>query len=224
MRSSAQRYNEDGENGKYRENIDLKPKKIVMPNIVLFGLPGSGKGVQAQLLVKRYNLVSISPGNIFREEIQKSSPLGKQIKQTIEQGNLLPDTVVAATVQQTIEKMEGKAHGFLFDGYPRSLKQTQLLHDQLAKKGEELDLCICLEVNPEEVVERLKTRKVIAKRLDDEMDSVHNRILLYKSYSLEILTYYRKKGKLVRIDGKGRVEKVNEAINQAIDHYLTAKN
>ncbi|MGB0356629.1 MAG: adenylate kinase family protein [Cytophagales bacterium] len=192
-------------------------------NIVIFGLPGSGKDVQGNLLTKQHNLTVISPGEIFRQEIKANSPLGKKIKTIINSGGLLPDSTVAETVQKKIEKQKNETC-FLFNGYPRTLQQAKLLHRQLANQGKQVDLCIYLKVSPEEVMERLQGRKIIKKRLDDDDSIVKRRILLYKSYCSEIIRYYDEQKKLVHINGKKSIEEVNKDINQAISEYLTKKN
>ncbi len=116
-----------------------------MLNIVLFGPPGAGKGTQSQFLREKYNLTYISTGEILREEIAAESELGLQVKEIISQGNLVSDEIVAQIIEKKLSENMDSA-GFLFDGYPRTVRQAEILDEMMEKFGMSLTGVLSLEV------------------------------------------------------------------------------
>ena len=192
-----------------------------MINIILFGPPGAGKGLQSSYLLKKYNLKHVAPGNIFREIIKQKSVLGKRLDAYMSKGNLVPEEIVIETVRETLHHATQSVpdQHFLFDGFPRSKEQAVALDKQLAAIGSRVQLFILLDVDDDTIKERLKTRRTLENRSDDDMDKVNHRLALYQYYAKRIIDHYGEEIS-VTIDGSGRPEEVSERIEQAIRNVL----
>ncbi len=190
---------------------------IPMINIVLFGAPGAGKGLQSNYLLQQYPLKHIAPGNIFREEIKRKSTLGKILSQYMSQGNLVPEQIVIETVSKTLQEAHAQnpTQCFLFDGYPRSQEQAIALHSQLKALQTYLHLFILLEVDQQTIQNRLAIRRDMEGRDDDHEQKIAHRLSLYKEYSQPIIHYYQ--DIIVNIQGTGTPEKVRQRIRTAIE-------
>lgn len=197
-----------------------------MLNIVLFGPPCAGKGVQSQLLEKQYTLDTIAPGNLFRAAIKAKTPLGLQLQPYIEAGHLAPDKVVIQVIGEKLKAAHQKdpaLPGFLFDGCPRSLAQAKALEAQLAAIKTHISLVIVLEVDSAELNKRLTQRHQIEQRADDQATQRAHRLSLYESYAPPIITYYQNTYPIIPINGKGTIEEVNKRITTTIEAYLAGK-
>ena len=197
-----------------------------MLNIVLFGAPGVGKGVQSQLLEKQYTLDTIAPGNLFRAAIKAKTPLGLELQRYIEAGHLAPEKVVIEVVGEKLKAAYEKRpalHGFLFDGCPRSLGQAKALEAQLAAIKTKISLVIVLEVDSAELNKRLTQRHQIEQRADDQATQRAHRQSLYESYTPVIMAYYQNSYPIISINGKGTIEEVNKRITTKIEAYLAGK-
>src|SRR5258705_528661 len=128
-----------------------------MFNLILFGPPGSGKGTQSEKLVEKYGLIHLSTGNLLREEIRNRTPLGLEAKNFIDKGQLVPDEVVIGMIDSCLEHHKDAA-GFLFDGFPRTIAQAEALDKLLQLKKSEIGLVLILDVNEEELINRLVLR------------------------------------------------------------------
>ena len=192
-----------------------------MLNIALFGPPGAGKGAQSDFLIKKYHLTHISPGNIFRAEIAKKTSLGKMLQHYMDAGNLVPEERVIETVSHALQERNDAHQGFLFDGYPRSVKQAEALDRQLAALAipEKLQHVILLDVSQEEILMRLKKRSEIESRSDDGQDKILHRLGLYRAYSAPIIAYYQESNRIITIPGEGKMEEVHERIAEAIKEF-----
>ena len=138
-----------------------------MLNLILFGPPGSGKGTQATKLLKRYDLIHISTGNLFRYEIDNRTPLGQKAKSYIDKGDLVPDEITVDMLKNKVKKHPGVA-GFIFDGFPRTVAQAKALDHFLQTEDRSVSLLIALEVNAQELVNRLLKRGRSSGRADDQ--------------------------------------------------------
>lgn len=193
---------------------------MVTRNIVLFGPPGAGKGVQSQRLIARYPLAHIAPGNVFREEIAQRTPLGRSVQAYIDEGHLVPERMVIELVSRHLAWQQ-PTHGILFDGYPRSLEQANALEEQLAAIQRALDLVLLLDVPPQEATQRLAIRQQVADRADDTTAKAAHRLELYEAYAPPIIAYYRKRHRLVAIDGVGTIDSIHQQIAKAIEALPT---
>ena len=142
-----------------------------MFNLILFGPPGSGKGTQGELLMKKYNLIHLSTGNLLREEIANQTILGLEAKQFMDKGKLVPDAVVIGMIDSMVDKYPD-ATGFLFDGFPRTVTQAQALDSLLLQKDAAINLVLALQVPEEILVQRLLNRGKSSGRSDDMNEQV----------------------------------------------------
>lgn len=189
-----------------------------MKYYVLFGPPGAGKGTQASAMVERYNLHHISTGALLRKEIAAETELGKQARELIDKGCLVPDEVVEAMIVSEFDKMQDAVDGFLLDGYPRTLDQARSLDSLLAKKGEKLTSVVSIMIPDEMIFDRIRHRAKIEGREDDASDDIiANRISTYHQKTEPLVNFYKRAGKYAEIDGNGTIEEVREKVFNLLD-------
>lgn len=196
--------------------------------LILIGPPGVGKGTQAAKLQHALGVVPLSSGNIFRAEIQAGSPLGLQAKKYLDAGELVPDEVTIGMMQSRLSNPDVLESGFVLDGFPRTLEQAVALDKMLAELKLTLDAAIVLEVDDEIVVDRLSGRLIcpncgeifhkthrppkstgfcdkcqgeLTVRVDDNAETIRNRLRVSHEATAPILDYYEKRGVLIRVDG-----------------------
>lgn len=189
-----------------------------MLNLVLFGPPGAGKGTQSEKLIDRYNLVHISTGDIFRAHIKGQTELGKQVSQIIADGNLVPDSITIAMLEEEIKK-NPEAKGFIFDGFPRTVAQAEALDQFLTDNNNSITGVIALDVNEEELTQRIAKRQEISGRADDAADKLKKRIEEYFGKTIHVLPYYEAQGKLSKVNGIGEIETIFSDLSKVIDSY-----
>jgi len=183
-----------------------------MLNLILFGPPGSGKGTQAKMLVEKYNFFHISTGDMFRYEMKNDTPLGKKAKEYIAAGNLVPDSLVIEMLKKRVVDNQD-VYGFIFDGFPRTTPQADALDNLMNSLGHSVNSLIALDVNDQEIIDRLQGRAKIEGRADDaDVDTVKNRIEVYKQNTTPVFDYYKNFGKSAKVDGIGSLEEVFERI------------
>jgi adenylate kinase len=188
-----------------------------MLNLVLFGPPGSGKGTQADTLKAKYNLVHISTGDLLRQEIKDQTALGLEAKKLMDQGLLVPDTIMIGMISSKIDANKG-ANGIIFDGFPRTIPQAEALDALLKEKNTSISGCLFLHVGEEELVKRLLMRGQTSDRPDDRDESViRKRVKVYEEQTLPVAEYYGKQGKRVDIKGEGSVENIFSLLSAAIE-------
>ena len=184
-----------------------------MINIVLFGPPGSGKGTQAQNLIEKFNLKQISTGDLFRFNIKNDTELGKLAKSFIDKGELVPDQVTTDMLVQEVKKPTD-TNGFIFDGYPRTVNQTEAL-EGIVKEilDDEVSVCLSLIVNDEILVERLLKRGETSGRTDDSNEEIiRNRIKEYYAKTAEVAELYKQQGKYVEVNGVGGIDEISQKL------------
>ena len=189
-----------------------------MLNLVLFGPPGAGKGTQSEKLINKYNLVHISTGDIFRAHIKNQTDLGKQVSQIIADGNLVPDSITIAMLEEEIKK-NPEAKGFIFDGFPRTVAQAEALDKFLEDNDSSISGVIALDVNEEELTQRIAKRQEISGRADDAADKLKKRIEEYFGKTIHVLPYYESQGKLSKVNGIGEIETIFTELSKVIDSY-----
>ena len=188
-----------------------------MLNIVLFGPPGAGKGTQSEKLIEKYSLNHISTGDLLRKHKNEGTTLGKEAQKYIDAGNLVPDEVVIGMVDEKI-KSTPDAKGFIFDGFPRTVKQAEALDQLLQKNNMQISGMVSLEVPDDELRMRIRERAKVSGRVDDQdEDKINNRIRVYKDETLPVASYYDKQGKLKTIKGVGAIDAIFAEICQQID-------
>ncbi len=200
--------------------------------LILLGPPGSGKGTQAELFENRLGLKKISTGDILRDAIRKGTELGKLAKEHINRGELVPDDVVVALVEEALKKT---SDGYILDGFPRTIEQAKRLDRILEKLGKKLDAAVLFAVPDEEIIKRLSARRVCPKchavynmvtkppkrdeicdicgtplvmRDDDKPETVRRRIEVYRRDTEPLVDFYRNRGLLVEVKAEGDPEEV----------------
>lgn len=189
-----------------------------MLNLVLFGPPGAGKGTQSEKLISKYQLVHVSTGDIFRAHIKNQTDLGKQVSQIIADGNLVPDSITIAMLEEEIRK-NPQAKGFIFDGFPRTVAQAEALDKFLESIGTQITGVVALDVTEDELTQRIAKRQEISGRADDAADKLKKRIEEYFSKTIHVLPYYENQEKLTKVDGIGGIEDIFDNLCVVIDNY-----
>jgi adenylate kinase len=188
-----------------------------MFNLVLFGPPGSGKGTQSEKIIEKYDLVHLSTGDLLRKEMKAGTPLGKEAKNLIEKGQLVPDEVVIGMISTALDA-NPQANGFLFDGFPRTIAQAAALDKLLIHKKTAINAVLFLMVNEEELITRLVGRAKTSGRLDDADPEIQRkRQDIYKNETLPVAGYYQNQEKVTRINGEGSIDEIFERLCEVID-------
>ena len=188
-----------------------------MINLVLFGPPGAGKGTQSEKLIKKYGLVHISTGDLFRWHTKNETPLGKNVKEIMNSGALVHDEITISMLKEELDKNPG-ANGFLFDGFPRTVAQAEALDRFMANNHTAIHFIIALDVNEAELRKRIEKRRAIENRADDEEGKLNKRITEYFNKTVHVLPYYEKQGRLDTINGEGDIETIFKGITDVIDN------
>jgi adenylate kinase len=211
-------------------------------NIVLMGLPGAGKGTQAEKIVEKYGIPHISTGDMFRAAMKEETELGLKAKSFIDKGELVPDEVTIGIVQERLSK-EDAHKGFLLDGFPRTVAQADALENILDNLGKKIDYVINIQVDKGILMERLTGRRICKKcgatyhlvfnppseegvcdrcggelyqRADDNEETVQNRLDVNIKQTQPLLDFYQEKGYLVNIDGQRDINDVFSEIDKLI--------
>jgi adenylate kinase len=192
-----------------------------MFNIILFGPPGSGKGTQSEKLIAAYGLIHLSTGDLLRSEIAKQTALGLEAKSIMDKGQLVPDEVVVGMISSALDN-NPHAKGFLFDGFPRTVAQSESLDKLLQLKTTEIGVVLALEVSEEELVHRLLNRGLTSGRSDDTHEPViRARIKEYQDKTMVVSDHYSRFNKVVHVKGEGTVEEIFNALCSEIDKRMS---
>jgi len=184
-------------------------------NLILIGPPGAGKGTQAKYLVKKLNNFQVSTGDMLREEIQKDSEIGKKILNDMNDGKFVSDQIVNTLIENVLLDPKKKGR-LIFDGYPRSLTQAENLEQLLIKTNQTIDFIFFLNVNKETIIERIKQRKIIEKRADDDLETIIKRYDTYMDTTKPVLDFYSKNSNFYELDGSSKIDE----ITAKIDNFL----
>ena len=203
-------------------------------HIILMGPPGAGKGTQAANLVKRYGILHISTGDMFREAVKEGTPLGKEAKSYMDAGKLVPDEVTIGIVRERLGRPDCKK-GFILDGFPRTVEQADALNDILADNGLKLTGVLNINVPAADLIERAVGRRICKncghsfhvkfnptkvegvcddcggttyQRADDSEETMKSRLSVYESSTRPLIEYYKKAGVYKEIDGRQDIAKV----------------
>jgi adenylate kinase len=211
-------------------------------NLVLLGPPGAGKGTQAERLVEDFGLPYYSTGIILREAVAEQSELGREAKEYMENGELVPDELISRAVAERFDSGDAD-DGFLLDGFPRTVGQAEVLADLLESRGRDLTAVLLIEAPDDEVVRRLSGRRTCAKgnhvyhvefdppkhegvcdqdgsrliqREDDKPETVRKRLAVYHDQTEPLIEWYQRKGLLTRFDGTRSPDEVHDRIRATL--------
>lgn len=206
------------------------------------GLPGAGKGTQAEKIVEKYQIPHISTGDMFRLAIKEGTELGQKAKSFMDEGSLVPDEVTIGIVEERLRKPDCEK-GFLLDGFPRTIAQAEALDQLLSKMNKSIDYVLHVDVDKDELVERLTGRRIcpacgatyhvqfnppkqegicdrdgekLIQREDDQPGTVKNRLEVNIEQTQPMLDFYSDKGSLVTIDGSQQIDKVFHDIDEKL--------
>ena len=181
-------------------------------NLILFGPPGAGKGTQSKYLVKKLNGYQISTGDMLREEIKKNSEIGKKIFSDMNEGKFVSDEIVNNLIKNAISDPK-KKNKFIFDGYPRSLSQAKNLDLLLDKTEQKISFIFFLNVNKDTIIQRIKKRKTLENRLDDELNTILKRYDTYMNTTKPVLDFYSKNSNFYELDGALEIDEITTKID-----------
>jgi len=207
--------------------------------VVFLGPPGAGKGTQAKLISQELKLRHVSTGDMLRSAVEKQTPLGLKAKEYMDRGDLVPDELVIAMVEQEVLQAEN----LVLDGFPRTLNQAKALESMLSKHGKGVDKVFLFEIGDDYIVERLSGRRTCPKcgavyhmkfnppkedelcdvcgvkliqREDDREEVVRKRLEVYRKQTAELIDFYEKEDKLIRLNALKSIEELYEEIKKAL--------
>ena len=188
-----------------------------MKNIVLFGKPGVGKGTQASVLKEKFELVHISTGDVFRYNISNQTELGTLAKSYMDRGELVPDSVTINMLADEVDRSIAEAKGYIFDGFPRTTAQAEVLDTLLSEKGMQVDATIALEADEGELTARLLERGKTSGRTDDTDETkIRTRFAEYNAKTAPLIEFYKKQSKFHSVNGIGEIDQITERIASII--------
>jgi adenylate kinase len=214
--------------------------------IILLGAPGAGKGTQAVMMAEKLKLMQVASGDLFRQALQKQTPLGIKAKSYMEKGQLVPDEI---TIQMVLDRLAAAdcENGAILDGFPRNTQQAIALDKALAKQSKGIDKVVYIKVAQEELIKRLGGRWIcrncqapyhqvdsppkvkgkcdrcsgeLYQRADDNEETVKKRLEVFFAETAPLVDYYKKAGKLIEINGVGSVDEVNKRIVTALNKKI----
>ena len=219
----------------------LRPQEVKM-KIIMLGAPGAGKGTQAKMIAEKYGLPHISTGDIFRANIKNGTELGKEAKEYMDKGLLVPDELTVRLLLDRVAQDDCK-NGYVLDGFPRTIPQAEVLDEKLSELGEKVDYAINVDVPDENIVNRMSGRRAclncgatyhivsippkkegicdvcgsdLVLRDDDRPETVQNRLKVYHEQTQPLIDFYEKKGVLRSVDGTLPMEEVFTAITKIL--------
>ena len=185
-------------------------------NLVIFGLPGAGKGTQSKFIMEKFNLYQLSTGDLLRSEIKNKSDLGKKISSIMNSGELVSDEIVGNLIENFVSN-EIYKNKIIFDGYPRTLIQAKNLDSLLKRYNQKIDIVLKLSVSLKTVKKRILERQIQEKRDDDNEEVAIKRYNTYEKSSSPVIEYYKQSNLLKVINGEASISEINSEISGLIE-------
>jgi adenylate kinase len=186
---------------------------------LLLAPPGAGKGTQGTLLAERFDVPHLATGDLLRQHVADGTDLGREAQEYMERGDLVPDRLVVSLVAASIAEPE-PLEGYVLDGFPRTLEQAEAAFKWGSERGRTFHAVISLHVSEEELVRRLLDRGAAAGRVDDNEDTIRERLRIYEAKTKPLEGFYEARGILVEVDGTGEVDAVFDRIVVALTPLL----
>ncbi|MDO4691448.1 MAG: adenylate kinase [Porphyromonadaceae bacterium] len=187
-----------------------------MLNLIIFGAPGSGKGTQSEMLIEKYGFDHVSTGDLLRAAIKAETELGKAAKGYIDAGQLVPDELIIGLIERVLEERKPKI-GLILDGFPRTVPQAEALDGLLAKYETAVHAVLDLQVDEDELVQRLLKRGQESGRSDDNLETIQKRLSVYHAQTAPLAEHYAKKGVRHAIAGMGAISDITARISAVVD-------
>ena len=186
-------------------------------NIILLGAPGSGKGTQSIILNKKLGLVQLSTGEIIRENIEKKTKLGLQVKNLVDNGEFVSDEIILSIISKRISE-DDCSKGFILDGFPRNLNQASKFDEILLEKDKKINFVIELNVSKENLYKRIENRAIESNeaRADDKEEILKNRLNIYDEQTKPLVPYYKKAELHFEVDGMKSIDEISLEIEKII--------
>lgn len=184
-------------------------------NLILFGPPAAGKGTQAKKLTAERGYVQLSTGDMLRAARKSGSELGARVAAIMDAGSLVSDEIVIELIEDALSAHKG-APGFIFDGFPRTVAQAEALDAMLAKHGQQIDRVVRLEVDSQQLMDRIAKRFAEEGRADDNPEAYKVRLDAYFAQTAPLVPYYEAQGKIRSVDGMADVGAVSASIARAL--------
>ena len=183
--------------------------------ILILGAPGSGKGTQGKILAERLGLPKITTGDLIRSAMKEGTPLGLEVKKFYDEGKLVPDSVILGMIKDELNRPEAK-EGAIFDGFPRTAAQAELVDRTLAQRQQRLNHILLMDVTEEELVRRMQARAQVEGRTDDAPEAIATRLQVYQRDTAPLIAHYAQRGIVHRVPGTGTVEAIAGEIKRII--------
>ncbi len=191
--------------------------------IVLLGAPGSGKGTQAAILREKLAIPHISTGDLLRAAVRDGTEIGKQAESIMAGGNLVPDDMILGLLKERLQQ-DDIANGYILDGYPRNLAQAEALDQLLDELGLPVQEAIQIDVDTDQVVERIARRAELEGRADDDVETVRHRMTVYENETAPVIDYYANRELLSQILGTGSIEEVSARLLSVLQGQMNVDN
>jgi len=197
-----------------RETKAASESAAAAGDLIFMGPPGVGKGTQAKRLAQRNGWVQLSTGDLFRDHLKRSTPLGELAQRYMDRGEYVPDDVTIDMVREFIDGLP-KTTRVMFDGFPRTVAQAEALEALLAERGRSIGGVLLIDVPREELVRRILNRSRSEGRADDTPEVIARRFDVYAEQTQPVVEHYENLGRLRRVNGLGSVDEVTDRLVEA---------